>query len=63
MESNYFGTLRMCRGFAPVLAADGGGAIVTMLSLPASTPNRSTPPTRLESGRLEFWDAIVRGES
>ena len=33
MEINYFGTLRMCRAFAPVLAAAGGGAIVNMLSV------------------------------
>src|SRR6202042_2996098 len=33
METNYFGTLRMCRAFAPVLAASGGGAIVNMLSV------------------------------
>jgi NAD(P)-dependent dehydrogenase (short-subunit alcohol dehydrogenase family) len=33
METNYFGTLRMCRAFAPILAAAGGGAIVNMLSI------------------------------
>ena len=33
METNYFGTLSMCRAFAPVLAATGGGAIVNMLSV------------------------------
>jgi NAD(P)-dependent dehydrogenase (short-subunit alcohol dehydrogenase family) len=33
METNYFGTLSMCRAFAPVLAANGGGAIVNMLSI------------------------------
>ena len=33
METNYFGTLGMCRAFAPVLAANGGGAIVNMLSV------------------------------
>ena len=33
METNYFGTLSMCRAFAPVLAAAGGGAIVNMLSV------------------------------
>jgi len=33
METNYFGTLRMCRAFAPVLKASGGGAIVNMLSV------------------------------
>jgi NAD(P)-dependent dehydrogenase (short-subunit alcohol dehydrogenase family) len=33
METNYFGTLSMCRAFAPVLAANGGGAIVNTLSV------------------------------
>ena len=33
METNYFGTLSMCRAFAPALAAAGGGAIVNMLSV------------------------------
>jgi len=33
METNYLGTLSMCRAFAPVLAANGGGAIVNMLSI------------------------------
>lgn len=33
MEVNYFGMLSMCRAFAPVLAANGGGMIVAMLSL------------------------------
>jgi NAD(P)-dependent dehydrogenase (short-subunit alcohol dehydrogenase family) len=32
MEVNYFGTLRMCRAFAPVLGRNGGGAVVNMLS-------------------------------
>jgi len=33
MEVNYFGTLSMCRAFAPVVAANGGGPIVNMLSV------------------------------
>jgi NAD(P)-dependent dehydrogenase (short-subunit alcohol dehydrogenase family) len=33
METNYFGTLAMCRAFAPVLGANGGGALVNMLSV------------------------------
>jgi NAD(P)-dependent dehydrogenase (short-subunit alcohol dehydrogenase family) len=33
MEINYFGTLRMCRAFAPVLAANGGGVLVNVLSI------------------------------
>jgi len=35
MEVNYFGVLSMCRHFAPVLAANGGGAIVNVLSAAA----------------------------
>ncbi len=35
MEVNYFGSLSMCRAFAPVLAQRGGGAIVNMLSIAA----------------------------
>jgi short-subunit dehydrogenase len=33
MEINYFGTLAMCRAFAPILKRNGGGAIVNMLSI------------------------------
>ncbi|GAA4618224.1 SDR family oxidoreductase [Actinoallomurus liliacearum] len=33
MEVNYFGTLSMCRAFAPVLARNGGGAMVNVLSV------------------------------
>lgn len=33
METNYFGPLAMCRAFAPILAANGGGAIVNMGSI------------------------------
>lgn len=33
MEVNYFGTLAMCRAFAPVLTSRGGGAIVNVCSI------------------------------
>ncbi|MEU6250885.1 SDR family oxidoreductase [Glycomyces sp. NPDC047010] len=33
METNFFGTLNMVRAFAPVLGANGGGAILNMLSI------------------------------
>lgn len=33
METNYFGMLRMCRAFAPVLGRNGGGALVNILSI------------------------------
>lgn len=32
MDTHFFGTLRMVRAFAPVLARNGGGAIVNLLS-------------------------------
>jgi NAD(P)-dependent dehydrogenase (short-subunit alcohol dehydrogenase family) len=35
METNYFGTLSMCRAFAPVLKANGGGMITNVLSIVA----------------------------
>jgi NAD(P)-dependent dehydrogenase (short-subunit alcohol dehydrogenase family) len=33
METNYFGPMAMCRAFAPILGANGGGAIISMLSI------------------------------
>ncbi len=33
LETNFFGTLAMARAFAPVLKANGGGAMVNMLSV------------------------------
>jgi NAD(P)-dependent dehydrogenase (short-subunit alcohol dehydrogenase family) len=33
METNYYGTLNMARAFAPVLGANGGGAILNVLSV------------------------------
>jgi NAD(P)-dependent dehydrogenase (short-subunit alcohol dehydrogenase family) len=33
MEVNYFGLLRMCRAFAPILAANGGGTLINLLSI------------------------------
>jgi NAD(P)-dependent dehydrogenase (short-subunit alcohol dehydrogenase family) len=33
MNTNYFGTLAMCRAFAPVLKGNGGGAIVNLSSI------------------------------
>ena len=33
METNYFGTMAMCRAFAGILGANGGGAIANILSI------------------------------
>ncbi|KAA1425179.1 SDR family NAD(P)-dependent oxidoreductase [Mumia zhuanghuii] len=38
MEVNYFGPLRTIRAFAPVLAANGGGSFVNVLSVAAIAP-------------------------
>ena len=35
MDSNYYGTLAMIRAFAPILARNGGGAILNVLSVAA----------------------------
>jgi NAD(P)-dependent dehydrogenase (short-subunit alcohol dehydrogenase family) len=32
MDVNFWGLIRMCRAFAPVLASNGGGAIINILS-------------------------------
>jgi NAD(P)-dependent dehydrogenase (short-subunit alcohol dehydrogenase family) len=37
METHYFGTLSMARAFAPVLARNGGGALVNVLSVASWT--------------------------
>jgi NAD(P)-dependent dehydrogenase (short-subunit alcohol dehydrogenase family) len=46
METNVFGTLAMSRAFAPVLAANGGGALVNVLSVLSWL---ALPPTALYS--------------
>lgn len=33
LETNFFGPLAMCRAFAPILAANGGGAVLNVLSV------------------------------
>lgn len=38
METNYFGPLLLSRAFAPVLAANGGGALVNVLSVLSFAP-------------------------
>ena len=44
MEVNYYGPLRMARAFAPVLARNGGGAMVNVLSVASwiTTPMLAT---------------------
>lgn len=62
MEVNYFGTLAMCRAFAPVLGRNGGGAIVNVLSAAAlaSIPNMGGySPSKVAA---RFLTTAVRAE-
>ncbi|MEU0967430.1 SDR family oxidoreductase [Streptomyces sp. NPDC005917] len=43
LEVNYLGTWAVSRAFAPVLAANGGGALVNMLSVASWRPNSRFP--------------------
>ena len=59
-ETNFFGTLRVTRSYAPVLAANGGGAILNVLSLAAWLPL----PTIYAASKAAAWSATnaTRGE-
>lgn len=52
-ETNFFGTLRVTRSFAPVLAGNGGGAILNILSLAAWIP----VPTAYAASKAAMWSA------
>jgi NAD(P)-dependent dehydrogenase (short-subunit alcohol dehydrogenase family) len=52
-ETNFFGTLRVAQTFAPVLAANGGGAILNVLSLAAWIP----VPTAYAASKAAMWSA------
>jgi NAD(P)-dependent dehydrogenase (short-subunit alcohol dehydrogenase family) len=51
--TNTFGTIRVSGAFAPVLAANGGGAVLTVLSLAAWTPL----PTVYAASKAAAWSA------
>ena len=55
MEVSYFGPLALCRAFAPILARNGGGAIVNVLSAAAlcNVPNMGGyPPSKAAARSL-----------
>jgi len=54
METNYFGTLAMCQAFAPVLARNGGGALVNMCSV-ISIFNRPSIGSACASKAALWW--------
>lgn len=62
MEVNYFGTLNMIRGFAPVLGANGGGAIVNVLSVAGAIPTAFMGGYSPAKSATLFLSIIARAE-
>ena len=62
MEVNYFGTLNMIRAFAPVLAANGGGAIVNVLSVAGAVPTAFMGGYSPSKAAALFLSTIARAE-
>ena len=62
MEVNFFGTLAMCRAFAPVLAANDGGAIVNVLSAAALVDIPNMGGYGPSKAAARFLSAGVRAE-
>jgi NAD(P)-dependent dehydrogenase (short-subunit alcohol dehydrogenase family) len=62
MEVNYWGTLAMTRAFAPVLAANGGGHIVNVLSVAAVVPAAFMGGYSTSKAATWFLSAIARAE-
>jgi NAD(P)-dependent dehydrogenase (short-subunit alcohol dehydrogenase family) len=52
-DTNFFGNLRVAQAFAPVLAANGGGALLNVLSLAAWLP----VPTAYAASKAAMWSA------
>lgn len=52
-ETNVFGTIKVSSAFAPVLARNGGGAVLNVLSLAAWTPI----PTVYAASKAAAWSA------
>lgn len=52
-ETNFLGTVRVAKAFAPVLGANGGGAILNVLSLAAWLPL----PTAYAASKAAAWSA------
>jgi NAD(P)-dependent dehydrogenase (short-subunit alcohol dehydrogenase family) len=62
MEVNYFGTLNMIRAFAPVLAANDGGAIVNVLSVAGAIPTAFMGGYSPAKSAALFLSIIARAE-
>jgi NAD(P)-dependent dehydrogenase (short-subunit alcohol dehydrogenase family) len=62
MEVNYFGTWAVARAFAPILARNGGGALVNMLSLASWTSRPEFPGyAASKAAQWSLTDALRKG--
>ncbi|MER8160956.1 SDR family oxidoreductase [Streptomyces sp. NPDC094472] len=62
MEVNYFGTWAVSRAFAPILARNGGGALVNMLSLASWVGQPGFPGyAASKSAQWSLTDALRKG--
>jgi NAD(P)-dependent dehydrogenase (short-subunit alcohol dehydrogenase family) len=52
-ETNFFGSLRVANAFAPILAANGGGTLLNILSAAAWV----SMPTAYAASKAAFWSA------
>lgn len=62
MEVNYFGPLNTIRAFAPVLGANGGGAIVNVLSVAGAYPTAFMGGYSPAKSAALFLSTIARAE-
>ncbi|MGI8331206.1 SDR family oxidoreductase [Actinomadura scrupuli] len=62
MEVNFFGTLNMTRAFAPVLGANGGGAIANVLSVAATVPTAFMGGYSTSKAAALWLSGITRAE-
>lgn len=62
MEVNYFGPLNMIRAFAPILAANGGGAVVNVLSVAGAIPTAFMGGYSPAKSAAMFLSIIARAE-
>ncbi len=62
MEVNYFGVLATTRAFAPVLASNGGGAIINVLSVAGAFPAPFMGGYSPSKAAALFLSSITRAE-
>ncbi len=62
MEVNYFGPLNMIRAFGPVITANGGGAIVNVLSVAGAIPTAFMGGYSPAKSAALFLSIIARAE-